>query len=141
MVKIHYPTESNWVDYTMDTRSTNQTLCYINPRARNSGIVIIGTIFCILNPRPVKIFITAHDTLILTDSPVIIVNSPIYFMNSLIQQDSETNSTMKFCKNGINVCVGPQISLRNTCTVIFVIVKVSMIRMERGDTNTTWMLQ
>ena len=115
MVKIHHPTESNWVDYTMDTRSTNPTLCYINPRARNSGIVIIGTIFFILNPRPVEIFITAHDTLILTDSPVIIVNSPIYFMNSLIQQDLETNSTMKFCKNGINVCVGPQISFRNTC--------------------------
>ena len=108
----------------MESRNQNTSLWNRNVELRDNGVLSIGTVFRIIDPCPIGSLMASDITLLNTDFTVVIIQSPRYYKQVLINYQFQVNNDFGFVLNGVTATLDYFNPISTSCPGIFVIVSV-----------------
>ena len=86
----------------MEAKGINKTIWHRQIELRDNDKLSIGTIICILAPRPVDNFMANNMPLLVSHYPVFVIQDPPSYPFQEIHNLVEANPSLSFCEIGLN---------------------------------------
>ena len=100
----------------METRTKNKDMWKFNVELRDNGTVTIGTVFCILAPRPVENLMKGDIPLIESKFPAMVMNTPRTFLPVEIDYQVTGNHCFAFCLKNVELSVAAFTPVSTKCS-------------------------
>lgn len=118
-MRVFSENESSKLAYLMEARNQNKQLWNSNLEWRDNGVISIGTIFCILGPRPIDNVMSGDVPMLQSDFPAVIMKPPKLFVPVNIDPMIQGNTALAFTINNVELSVSGFTPVSTSCSGLF----------------------